>query len=177
MNASFVSIEWSPPYLWPGHAIDDYNVSFVNESDGSVTYYNINSNFSNSVVSFRKEIQEETMKCTEVTVNVSASSSASQHDSDRYFFSVTEWILPLSMLTISSPPLLLLSLSLTLSLPLSPPSPIIINHALIITALIRDDFNSLVISTSPCYSSDGLLSQVEVNFQVQTGYGKKNSHY
>ena len=71
----------------------------MNESDGSVTYYNINSNFSDSVVSFRKEIQEETMKCTEVTVNVSASSlsSASQRDNDRHFFSVTEWILPLSM--------------------------------------------------------------------------------
>ena len=77
INASYINLTWSPPFLWPGQAILYFNVSVTNESDGSVTYHQINSNFNDSVVSFKKEIQEEPLMCTEFTFNISAISAYS----------------------------------------------------------------------------------------------------
>ena len=77
INASYINLTWSPPFLWPGHAIQYFNVSVTNKNDGSVTYHQINSTFDDSVISFKLEIQEEPLMCTEFTFNISAISAYS----------------------------------------------------------------------------------------------------
>ena len=74
---SYLNVIWSPPFLWPGRAIQYFNVSITNKSDGSVTYHETNNNFGDRVVSFTKDIQEESLMCTEMTVNISAISNYS----------------------------------------------------------------------------------------------------
>lgn len=98
-NETFISVHWSPPFLWPGRAIQSYDIIllFVNETDESATYHKINSSFSDRVVSFTKELQEESiMKCTKITVNVTALSARKQQQvrNDLNTFSVSKWILP-----------------------------------------------------------------------------------
>ena len=98
---SYLNLTWSPPFLWPGNAIQYFNVSITNKSDGSVTYHQINSSFSDRVVSFTKDIQEESLMCFEITVNISAISaySYSTLQSPLQMFSVTRRVLPSRKLT------------------------------------------------------------------------------
>ena len=96
INASHINLTWSPPFLWPGHAIQYFNISITNKSDGSVTYHETNSNFGDRVVSFTKDIQEESLMCTEMTVNISAISNYSYSTLQQplQMFNVTHRVLP-----------------------------------------------------------------------------------
>ena len=74
-NVSNVILTWSPLLLWPGHAIHYFNVSITNKTDGHVMYHKINSTFRDRIVSFAMEIQDLSLMCTEITVNISAISA------------------------------------------------------------------------------------------------------
>ena len=82
--------------MWPGLAIQYFNVSLTNKSDQSVTYHQVNSTFNDGVVSFMKEIQEEPSTCTEIVLGISAIRayifSTQQQSLD--VFNVTASILP-----------------------------------------------------------------------------------
>ena len=95
-NRSYINLTWSPPFLWPGHAIEYFNVSITNESDGSVTYHRINNTFNDSVVSYGKEMQEEPLMCTDITLNISAISAYnySTLQQPNQMYSVSAKILP-----------------------------------------------------------------------------------
>ena len=98
---SYLNVTWSPPFLWPGHAIQYFNVSITYKSDGNVTYHQINSDFEDRVVCFAKEIQEESLMCSEITVNISAISAYrySTLHPPLQMFSVTRRVLPSCKLT------------------------------------------------------------------------------
>ena len=101
INMSHLNVTWSPPFLWPGHAIQYFNVSITNKSDGSATYHQINSSFNDRVVSFTKEIHEGSLMCSEITVNISAISaySYSTLQPPLQMFSVTHRVSPSRKLT------------------------------------------------------------------------------
>ena len=71
-NSTHVLLTWSPPFLWPGHAIQYYNVSFMNKTDGSVTYRTVHSAYSDGTVMYSRQIPTEILSCTQVTFGVSA---------------------------------------------------------------------------------------------------------
>lgn len=64
-NATHLTLKWSSPFLWPGVAIDYYNVSVRNTSDqfGGITYYQVNTTFSEAVVMFTFS-SEDSQNCT-----------------------------------------------------------------------------------------------------------------
>ena len=65
-NATHVTLKWSPPFLWPGQRIDYYNVSFINTTDGNISYYRVNTSYTSSLASLTTEIQQ----CTTTTLNI-----------------------------------------------------------------------------------------------------------
>ena len=76
MNKTHATITWSPPFLWPGQAIQLYNISFashVNSERINESYYLMNNTFSNSIVSYTKQL----LTCTEVTFDILAISLSS----------------------------------------------------------------------------------------------------
>ena len=100
-DTSNLNLSWSPSFLWPGHAIQYFNVTYTNKSDGSVTYHQINSTFDDKVVSFTRNIQEEPLMCTEIVMTISAISaySFSTFQQPLQMFNVTDRILPSCKLT------------------------------------------------------------------------------
>ena len=70
----------------------------TNKSDGSVTYHQVDNNFTDRVVSFTKEIQDEPLMCIELIVSISAISNYSFINTSQQphkVFNVTDNILPL----------------------------------------------------------------------------------
>jgi hypothetical protein len=52
INATFILLKWSPPFLWPsGSSIAYYNISVTNVN-GESDFYRVNTTFSDAVVSF-----------------------------------------------------------------------------------------------------------------------------
>lgn len=95
-DTSNLTVSWSPAFLWPGHALRYFNVSFTNKSDDSVTYHRINSTFDARVVSFTRKIQEEPLMCTEIAITISAISAYSHGTllQPLQLFNVTDRIFP-----------------------------------------------------------------------------------
>ena len=75
-NTTHVTVTWSPPFLWPGRAIDYYMVSFVNHSDGSINSQMVNSTFSDHVVSYTQQMPSERLSCTGFSFCISAADSS-----------------------------------------------------------------------------------------------------
>ena len=71
-NNGYVEVQWSPPFLWPGRAIEYYNVSLVLESDGSIYSERINSTFSDPLVSYT----QPSLSCTSFTFYITAITSS-----------------------------------------------------------------------------------------------------
>ena len=49
-NVTHLTLMWSPPFLWPGKRIQQYNISIRNNSDGSIQYHMLNASLTNPVV-------------------------------------------------------------------------------------------------------------------------------
>lgn len=71
-NSTHLTLTWSPPFLWPGHAIQYHNISFSNNTDGSITYHTVASVYSDGTVAYTRQIPTEVLTCTEITFGVSA---------------------------------------------------------------------------------------------------------
>ena len=63
---------WSPPFLWPGHAIQYYSVFITNMTDGITTYHKVNSRYNDVTVTYTRQIPADIFTCTEITFGVSA---------------------------------------------------------------------------------------------------------
>ena len=69
-NESFLKLQWSPPFLWPGEAIQYYDVFVTNEERESV-YHRVNTTFSDALVSLTvKTLLDQT--CRELEFSISA---------------------------------------------------------------------------------------------------------
>ena len=89
-NATHLTLLWSPPFLWPGERIQYYSISFTNKSDSSITYYRVNSSYSNQVVQFTRQIQMLMCIGAEFMFGISAISTSKSLQ----VFNVTGQILP-----------------------------------------------------------------------------------
>ena len=72
-NVSSILLKWSPPFLWPGHSIDHYNIS-IDWSDEKTKFYYVNASFSDAVVSFLKvsDSPTEIWSCNEMLFGITA---------------------------------------------------------------------------------------------------------
>ena len=75
-------MKWSPPFLWPGHSIQYYNISIIN--DRRITYsHSINAIFSDTVVSFTNVAEDANIEsCNTLEFVISAVNSDSDTESD-----------------------------------------------------------------------------------------------
>lgn len=55
-NSPHLTLLWSPPFLWPGHRIQLYNVSFA--IDGGINTYLVKSSYTSEMVSLTVEIYQ-----------------------------------------------------------------------------------------------------------------------
>ena len=51
LNATFILLKWSPPFLWSGSTIAYYNISVTN-MNGESDSYRVNTSFNDAIVSF-----------------------------------------------------------------------------------------------------------------------------
>lgn len=66
-------LEWSPPFLWPGQQIHHFNVSLMNRSDDSITYFRVNATFSDAVVPLTVDFGNQGASlCSELIFEISA---------------------------------------------------------------------------------------------------------
>ena len=81
-NATSAILKWSPPFLWPGHSIQYYNISIIN--DRRITYsYLLNATFSDVTVSFTTFAEDSTIEsCDTLEFFISAVSSDSDTESE-----------------------------------------------------------------------------------------------
>ena len=70
LNSSVALVQWSPPFLWPGSAIDFYNVSIINNGTGTVHFERENASFDDRVVNYT--LQGDDQNCTHYTVGILA---------------------------------------------------------------------------------------------------------
>lgn len=74
-NATHLSLILSPPFLWPGHRIDFYNISVTQGTNGNTDYYNMNSTYDAKMVTFTLDISEphqSMISCSNITFNIVA---------------------------------------------------------------------------------------------------------
>ena len=66
-------MKWSPPFLWPGQAIEHYDLFVTNENKESV-YHRVNTTFRDDVVTFTAvaEHPQAIMMCNDLNFCVSA---------------------------------------------------------------------------------------------------------
>lgn len=55
-NSTSFLLEWSPPFLWPGQHIDYFIIKAIKLNDGNITHYQVNSTFSDVIVSLTVEL-------------------------------------------------------------------------------------------------------------------------
>ena len=73
-NATSILLKWSPPFLWPGHSIDYYNISVMNNS-----YLLTNATFNDALVPFMIFAEESSIEaCHVLEICLSAISSEAQ---------------------------------------------------------------------------------------------------
>ena len=97
-NSTHLTLLWSPPFLWPGQRIQNYNITFVNKTDGSIAYYSVNGTFGDQVVRFSRMIyQNEKCTSTKIEFRILADGISEPLPTP---FNVTEWIHPSGMIII-----------------------------------------------------------------------------
>ena len=78
-TATHVTLMWSPPFLWPGQRIQDWNITVTNKNDGNTSHHILNSSFTDPIISFSMSwscLQLSTMTCTEIIFSISPVSEA-----------------------------------------------------------------------------------------------------
>ena len=71
-NSTQILLEWFPPYLWPGQHISYFNISVINTSDSTATYYRVNSSYSEAIVSLELSLASLEDTCSELVFEISA---------------------------------------------------------------------------------------------------------
>ena len=72
LNATFILLRWSPPFLWSGSTIAYYNMSVTN-MNGDSDFYRVNTSFDDAIVSFSLVAnQSQTIEfCDQLTFMIS----------------------------------------------------------------------------------------------------------
>ena len=93
-NATHVTLMWSPPFLWPGHRIQYYNISMTNKSNGSIftAHYTVDISITNPIVtvSFPMSWNRNILYCMGITCSISPIIDGSSLELEQTF-SVTDW--------------------------------------------------------------------------------------
>ena len=73
-NLTTMLLQWSPPFLWPGHHIKYFRISVTNKENVNVILHDrVNATYSDPVVSFTWSIDEhQGQECTEFVFGISA---------------------------------------------------------------------------------------------------------
>ena len=75
-NLTALLFQWSPPYLWPGHSIQPYNVSIQNYVNDHVIHHHINAAFDDKLVQFTFiQEKQQANNCLEITFGITAIST------------------------------------------------------------------------------------------------------
>ena len=80
-------LQWSPPFLWPGHRIQHYDVTVANMSnDSSIDLDMLNATFNDAIVSYVYPIQNtlSQMCHTELLFGVTATNNSAKFLSTYY---------------------------------------------------------------------------------------------
>ena len=80
-SATRLVVKWSPPFLWPGHSIEYYNISVTNPSNVNTTYHRVNTTYSDALVSFPFSSQVN-QNCMEFLFVISAVKKQSDSEED-----------------------------------------------------------------------------------------------
>ena len=70
VNATFILLKWSPPFLWSGSTIAYYNISVTN-MNGESDFYRVNTTFNDAVVSFSLVANQSQTICDQLTFMIS----------------------------------------------------------------------------------------------------------
>ena len=149
-NSTHVILTWSPPFLWPGQAIQYYNVSITNTSDGITTYHKINSMFNDVTVTYTRQMPSEIFICTEIIFGVSAvnQSGYALHN----FITSSESCMHFKLLN-------LFSLCIAF--------PFFLHYMAVVEMSTRQtEFPSNAINTRVLYREDGSFAYIEAYIQV-----------
>ena len=66
-------MKWSPPFLWPGHSIDHYNISIIGGMGKSQSIHRVDAIFDDAVVTFLEvSDNREIWNCKELQFVISA---------------------------------------------------------------------------------------------------------
>ena len=76
-NGTLFLLQWSPPFLWPGHDIQYYSITVTNISNNSFIELSVlNATFSDALVSYVYPIDvNQSQMCTELLFGVTAITS------------------------------------------------------------------------------------------------------
>ena len=83
-NATHATLKWSPPFLWPGERIHQYNVSVTNKNDESISHHLINTSFTDPIVSF--SMSSTSLPCNGIMFSISPVTELTQT------FNISDWI-------------------------------------------------------------------------------------
>ena len=97
-NATHFTLMWSPPFLWPGHRIQYYNISITNKTDGSMKHHRVDTSFCDSLVAFsiRSLNTPSMLSCMEIVFSISAFDGSSSEQIQIFNISDWLWIFPSS---------------------------------------------------------------------------------
>ena len=82
-NTTHVTLLWSPPFLWPGHRINYFNVSYtmINLGSRKNAYHRINGSQGRKIMSFTLDVvkpSQSELYCIYITFNISAFENLSE---------------------------------------------------------------------------------------------------
>ena len=85
-TATFFKLQFSPPFLWPGHRIKSYNITITNVNSNEVIYDAIiNATFGDAVVVYT-QVLDPGVSCAKLMFLISA---LSRHDDNLEPFNTT----------------------------------------------------------------------------------------
>ena len=105
-NVTHLTLLWSPPFLWPGHRINLFNISITNtccytdENDGDTEYHIRNSSYDTELLSIvhvldTGESHRSCMfSCNNITFSISAVDKLSSKPLRKFFMSESVWTMP-----------------------------------------------------------------------------------
>ena len=93
-NITHVTLLWSPPFLWPGHRIDNFNVSYTMIYLGSKksVYHRINGSHESKIMSFTLDVvksSQSELSCIYIMFNISAFENLFE---SLQTFNVSDWM-------------------------------------------------------------------------------------
>ena len=77
-NSTSLTVSWSPPFLWPGHRIEHYDILFVRQGiDRDITFHRESGNYTSEVVAVTMDVQNlsKILMCSELMVCILATTA------------------------------------------------------------------------------------------------------